>query len=120
MTYLNSYDAEICLLKETTVTDKFGETIRSFEETKVYADIASVGTREVYEGLAAGVRPEIKFIMGEPAEYLGQTRVKYNDVIYRVVRSYINFADNNLELTCSRIVNQSNPYEEGLLYGGGN
>lgn len=74
------------------------------EETIAYgADIfcyeKSVGYREIQAGAAKGFRPDVVLIM--PFDAYNQERyVKYNDEVYKVVKTYR--LDWNIELTLER------------------
>lgn len=66
----------------------------------VFADVLSVGMREFFEAQAAGIEPEIKFGLSDYSEYHGERIVLWNDVRYRVVRTYV--SDYKIELTCEK------------------
>lgn len=77
------------LLEEIETFDKLNRPHYSFKENKVYANKISVKRSEFYQAQAAGFKPEkcfeIRTIEFDEDKY---THAKYNDVIYKILRSY--------------------------------
>ena len=77
------------LLEEIETLDKLNRPHRSFKETKVYSNKISVKRSEFYQAQAAGFKPEksfeIRTIEFDEDKF---THAKYNDVIYKILRSY--------------------------------
>ena len=77
------------ILEEIETFDKLNRPHTSFKEKKVYANKISVKRSEYYQAQAAGFKPEkcfeIKTIEFDEDRY---THAKYNDVIYKILRSY--------------------------------
>ena len=69
--------------------------------TEVFAEVRSVGMRESYEALSIGLHPEIVFSLTNEADYDGQRQVIWNNVTYKVVRTYV--SGDGIELTCERM-----------------
>ena len=59
-------------------------------ERKVYAVMRSVGMRESYEAMGHGIVPERVFDLAAPEEYRDEKWLRWNDTLYKVVRTYIN------------------------------
>lgn len=59
-------------------------------ERKVYAVMRSVGMRETYEAMGHGIAPERVFDLAAPEEYRDEKYLRWNDDLYRIVRTYIN------------------------------
>lgn len=57
---------------------------------KVYAVMRSVGMRETYEALGHGLAPERVFDLAAPEEYRDEKYLTWNNILYRIVRTYIN------------------------------
>lgn len=55
----------------------------------VMAEVRSITMREFYTAKAAGITPEIVFVLADYAEYGGEKLIDYNDQRYRVVRTYV-------------------------------
>lgn len=77
------------LLEEIETFDKLNRPHRSYKETKVYANKISVKRTEFYQAQAAGFKPEKCFEV-RTVEFNEDkhTHVKYNDVVYKILRSY--------------------------------
>ena len=77
------------LLEEVETFDKLNRPHTSFKENKVYANKKSVKRTEFYQAQAAGFKPEkcfeIRTIEFDEDKF---THAKYNDVIYKILRSY--------------------------------
>lgn len=69
-------------------------------ERKVFAVMRSVGMRETYEAMGHGIAPERVFDLAAPEEYQDEKLLKWNDQIYRVVRTYVN--GDTLSITVER------------------
>lgn len=67
----------------------------------VYCEVRSVGQTEIYQARAAGLAPEIRFVLAQAFEYQGERRAVFHGVPYRIIRTYINDAD-GIELTAER------------------
>ena len=69
-------------------------------ETKrtVFCAVRSVGMNEFYRAKEQGLEPDVVFTLAAYADYNGERLVKWNDKIYRVVRTYVDGL--KIELTC--------------------
>ena len=59
-------------------------------ERKVFAVMRSVGMRESYEAMGHGIVPERVFDLAAPEEYRDEKWLRWEDKLYRVVRTYMN------------------------------
>lgn len=59
-------------------------------ERKVFAVMRSVGMRESYEAMGHGIVPERIFDLAAPEEYRDEKWLRWEDKLYRVVRTYMN------------------------------
>jgi len=95
---------DITLIKETDSRNEYGDLVHTETRRTVYAGEYSVGMTEVYQGMAVGYKPEVKFRLENWLDYHGEERVEYTPfgldtpVKLRVLRTY-NDGD-ALELTC--------------------
>lgn len=95
---------DIKLVKETDGRNSYGDLVKVLSERTVYAGEYSVGMNEVYQSMANGYKPEVKFRLESWLDYEGEERVKYvpfgrtETVQLRVLRTF-NDGD-ALELTC--------------------
>ena len=69
--------------------------------TEVFAEVRSVGMRESYEALSIGLHPEIVFRLSVADDYDDQRQVIWNNVTYKVIRTYV--SGDGIELTCERM-----------------
>ena len=97
---------DIVLIKETDSRNEYGDLIKIQKRRTVYASEYSVGMTEVYQGMAVGFKPEVKFRLENWLDYHGEETVEYTPfgftepIRLRVLRTY-NDGD-ALELTCYR------------------
>ena len=85
-------------------TDEAGNQISIETVTEVWAEITGVRQSEFYNAAAAGLKPELTFIIWAN-EYTGQTKIEYNDVKYRIMRTYINPVKSEMiELICEKVI----------------
>lgn len=68
-------------------TDDAGDPVEEKVFTEVFCNELSVGQTEFYQAMATGLKPEIKLEMHR-FEYNNEKQVKYNDIIYEVIRTY--------------------------------
>jgi SPP1 family predicted phage head-tail adaptor len=92
-------------MKETNTVDSYGDTVQTFTEKTVFAEVKSIGQSEFYQAEAVGLKPEIKFLIADFADYEGEKQLKYTpfggtEQIYTVLRTYRNKI--NLEIVCAR------------------
>ena len=77
----------------------------TFAERNVFAEVKSIGQSEFYQAEAVGLKPEIKFLIADFADYQDEKCLKYTpfggtEEIYTVLRTYRNKL--NLEIVCKR------------------
>ena len=99
------FDSIITLMKETNTVDEYGDTVQTFTERNVFAEVKSVGQSEFYQADAVGLKPEIKFVIADFADYQDEKQLKYTpfggtEQIYTVLRTYRNKI--NMELVCKK------------------
>ena len=99
---------DICYLgdikdKTNSLGDAGEEVV--YSEKHVFCNQKSIGYREFYEAQATGFKPEIMLEMSS-FSYAMQKYVKYNNVEYKVVRTYTKGLD-KIELTLERGINGS-------------
>ena len=99
------FDSVITLIKETNTVDAYGDTSQTPTERTIYAEVKSIGQSEFYQAQAVGLKPEIKFVIADFADYEGEKKLKYTpfggtEQIYDILRTYRNKI--NLEIVCAR------------------
>lgn len=99
------FDSVIKLMKETNTVNEYGDTVQTFAERNVFAEVKSIGQSEFYQAEAVGLKPEIKFLIADFADYQNEKCLKYTpfggtEEIYTVLRTYRNKL--NLEIVCKR------------------
>lgn len=70
---------------------------------KTYCTVRSVGMREYYEAKSAGIEPEVVFRLADADDYGNQKIVIWNDVRYRIARTFL--INDGIDLTCERATN---------------
>ena len=97
---------DITLIKLVDARNDFGDLVPAEERRTVYAGEYSVGMSEVYQGMAVGFKPEIKFLLENWLDYHGEEVVEYipfgftEPIRLTIIRTF-NKGD-GLELTCQR------------------
>lgn len=76
----------------------------------VFCGLRSVGHAEFYEAHSVEYHPELKFVLADYLDYSGETLIRYEGTLYRVIRTYRDGQE--LELTVGRA-----SAEEVALYG---
>ena len=99
------FDDVITLKKETNTVDKYGDTTKTFTSRTIFAQVKSITQSEFYQAEAVGLKPEIKFVIADFADYQDEKKLKYTpfggvEEIYSVIRTYRNKI--NLEIVCAR------------------
>ena len=100
------FDSIITLKKETNTVNEYGDTVQTFAERTVFAEVKSIGQTEFYQAQATGLKPEIKFVIADFADYQGEKILSYKPFgasaaeDYTVLRTYRNKI--NLEIVCQR------------------
>ena len=99
------FDSVITLMKETNTVDEYGDTVQTFTERNVFAEVKSIGQSEFYQAEAVGLKPEFKFVIADFADYQDEKQLKYTpfggtEQIYTVLRTYRNKI--NMELVCKK------------------
>ena len=93
-------DDVITLISETPGTHGvLEEAVRT--ERGVFCRIRSVGYNEFYQAKAAGLNPELVFMLMHDFEYQGEPLCRYHGTVYRIIRTYVTEAD-GIELTVER------------------
>lgn len=113
---------DICYLGDIReIENSYGDVVETvvYSSNHVFCNIKSVGYREFYEASAQGMKPEIILEMYS-IEYNMQEYVLYNNVAYKVIRTYNKGVD-KIEITLQRGVNQyrtgvKKEYMDGLFY----
>ncbi|WGX77368.1 phage head closure protein (plasmid) [Paraclostridium bifermentans] len=95
-------DTEIILLESKGYeTDDRGHEKEVFEEIPIFADEKSIRSNEFYEAQRKGIKLDRMFVI-KPYEYNYQTKIKYDNDIYTIERTYKKNTE-ELELICSKV-----------------
>ena len=94
------YNEVITLVSKTYTLDEYGDVSATLSTREVFARIRSIGMKEKYEALQAGLNPEYTFILPDYYEYDNEDEIQYNDDTYRVIRTYRNGKE--LEIVVTR------------------
>ena len=93
----------LILIRQTYTTDDFGDPVTTETHREVFGRLGSIGQAEFYQAHAAGLKPELKFILADYLDYEDETVVEYNGQRFRVLRTFRNGLE--LELTLYQEVN---------------
>lgn len=74
-------------MREKQTLDKLYRPKVSYIEEMIYCNVKSIGQTEFYQATTVGYKPEIK-IEAKLIDLSGATHFKYNDVIYKILRTY--------------------------------
>ena len=94
----------INLCKKTQTINAYGDLVTVWTKRQVYAEEMSVGMSEVYQAMAVGYKPEVKFRLENFLDYQGEEVVEYapfmssDTYILRVLRTYRD--GDRMELVC--------------------
>jgi SPP1 family predicted phage head-tail adaptor len=99
------FDQVITLKKETNTVNEYGDTVQTFTERNVFAEVKSISQSEFYQAQATGLKPEIKFVLADFADYQDEKIISYQPFggvleDYTVLRTYRTKI--NLEIVCKR------------------
>lgn len=99
------FDSVITLKKENNTVNEYGDTVQTFTERNVFAEVKSISQSEFYQAQATGLKPEIKFVIADFYDYQGEKILSYTpfggeEEDYTVLRTYRNKL--NLEIVCKR------------------
>ena len=95
----------IKLISETDTVNEYGDTVTVEPERTIFAQVKSIGQNEYYQAQAVGLKPEIKFIISDFADYQNEKKLKYTpfggtEEVYTVLRTFR--TRYNLEIVCKR------------------
>lgn len=89
------------LAKEVTILDELHRPKATYQYSKVFCNVKSIGQSEFYQAQAAGFKPEIKIEL-KLINIEGVTHFKLNNVLYKILRSYK--LEDKIELTLTSMV----------------
>lgn len=94
------YNDVITLVSIARAVDEIGDPVEVESTKEVFAAVRSVGMRETYEALAAGLKPELVFVLADYYDYDDQEEIEHEGTRYRVLRTYRK--DVELEIVVTR------------------
>ena len=93
----------LTLLKLEKSTDDAGNVIETVAGRKqVFVADKSIGQKEVYEALAVGLKPEIKFVLSDYIDYEDERAVEFEGERYNVIRTHRKEGTTKIELVVSK------------------
>ena len=87
------YDVEQIETDEGIPTE--GET----NVLEVFCMVKSIGQNEFYKARETGLTPDCKVVLASHMDYDGQHYARYQDRVYRIMRTYINPENGQMEIT---------------------
>ena len=106
----------INLCREVQTINEYGDLVTTLAKRQVYAEELSVGMSEVYQAMAVGYKPEIKFRLENFMDYHGEEIVEYapflsqDSVILRVLRTFRD--GDRMELVCYQSIDNPKVVED--------
>ena len=99
------FDSVITLKKEVNTVNEYGDTVKTYTSRNVFAEVKSISQSEFYQAEAVGLKPEIKFVIADFADYEGEKILSYTPFggvaeDYTILRTYRNKL--NLEIVAKR------------------
>lgn len=99
------FDDKITLIAETDTVNEYGDTVTTETERTIFAQFKSISQSEFYQAQAVGLKPEVKFVISDFADYQGEKKLKYTpfggtEEVYTVLRTFR--TRYNLEIVCKR------------------
>lgn len=93
---------DICnLITKTEIVDLQGNVSYTTIPKTVYCNVKSVKASEFYNAQRSNMKPELVLVM-RSIEYGDEVLISYNDISYRVLRTYI--VGENVEITLTKEV----------------
>jgi SPP1 family predicted phage head-tail adaptor len=99
------YDSIIKLVAQTTSVNEYGDSVVTETARSIFAEVKSIGQSEFYQAQAVGMKPEIKFVIADFADYEGEEILRYapfggTEETYKIIRTYR--TKMALEIVCKR------------------
>ncbi len=104
------YNEVISLVTEAKTVDEYGDIQVTSTTKNVFATLKSISQSEFYQAQAAGLKPEVKFVIADYLDYGNEKTILYQPYgasaaeEYRVLRTYRD--GNTLEIVCKRGVDE--------------
>lgn len=96
------YSEIIYLLTESITEDSIGNQLPSVSSSKkCYAKAQSVRTNEFYNATEVGLTPSMEFVI-KKLNYSGEEKIRWNNVIYDVIRVVEPKNKFDIVLVCSK------------------
>jgi SPP1 family predicted phage head-tail adaptor len=105
-----TYDHELTLISQIITEDAIGNQVPVETETIILCNLKSVVRAEFYSAAAAGLKPEVVFVVHE-CEYNGEQLVEFEGKRYGVLRTYsggrgregYRLTVDEMELVCGKV-----------------
>lgn len=94
------YNDVIELGKAEIVEDRYGNQFKEYVFREVFVEVKSISQSEYYTAAQSGFNPSFKFILADYYDYDEEDTVKYDGVLYHIIRTYRNGLQ--LELTVEK------------------
>ena len=104
------YNEVITLVAEEKQPDEYGDLQITESTRDIFATLKSISQSEFYQAQAAGLKPEVKFVIADYLDYEDEKVIRYTPYgastpeEYRVLRTYRD--GNTLEIVCKRGVDE--------------
>lgn len=95
-------DKALYLICSTITEDEIGNQIETLSERMVYGEELYVGSNEFYNAAQVGLRPEKRFEV-YTREYRGESRIKYDNSMYKIIRTTPGKTKERTWLICERV-----------------
>lgn len=89
------------LCKEKMTLDKHNRPKISYKDKMIYCNVKSIGLTEFYQAQSVGLKPELK-IEARLIDLDGATHFKYNNKLYKILRT--NKKEDSIELVLTSMI----------------
>lgn len=93
------FSDQVTLRKVAVTNDSYGDVVKSYTDTVVFADVKSVTRSEFYAANASGIKISQVFAV-HVEDWNDQTELIYGSKYYDIVRAYRK-GEGVVELTCN-------------------
>lgn len=100
------FDDVISLGTPTVTEDDLGNQQRTYEYRDVFAEVKSISQSEFYTAAQNGLKPALRFVLSDYADYCGEDVVLYSGQQYHVLRTFR--SGMQLELTVEKRTEAAN------------
>lgn len=96
------FSHDLILISNEFTFDDIGNQIATEVRTEVFCNVKSITRAEFYNAATTDLKPSITFVV-HLYEYSDEEIVEYDNVRYRVIRTYMSSTE-EIELICEKVI----------------